>query len=55
MRKEAYFDVFKGPGWPHLKQLEKYFIAPKGQEWSYHAVAARSSGGNHFKGWLPSG
>src|SRR5262249_16868075 len=35
MQKKVYFDVFEGPGWPELKQLAPYFLAPKGQEWSY--------------------
>lgn len=35
MRKTIYFDRFRGPGWPDLHELEPFFLAPKGQEWSY--------------------
>jgi hypothetical protein len=35
MRKHTYFDVFDGPGWPQPNQLEPFFLAPKGKEWSY--------------------
>ena len=35
MIKRSYFDQFDGPGWPEPKQLERFFIAPRGQEWSY--------------------
>lgn len=48
MRKRIYFDVFKGPGWPQPKQLEKYFFASKGQEWSYHG--GNDSWGLHAEG-----
>jgi len=39
MRKWAKFDKHWGPGWPEPKSLERYFLAPRGQEWFY-------SGGN---------
>lgn len=35
MKKGTYFDRFDRNGWPTLGELEKYFLAPKGQEWSY--------------------
>lgn len=35
MIKETYFDVFDGPGWPQARELERYFIASRGHEWSY--------------------
>ncbi|MEX0841367.1 MAG: Imm1 family immunity protein [Xanthobacteraceae bacterium] len=35
MKRHSYFDVYDGPGWPPLAELERYFIAPKGKEWSY--------------------
>ena len=34
-KKHIYFDRFWGPEWPSLKQLEPYFLAPKGKEWFY--------------------
>jgi len=35
MRKRAYFDVFDGRGWPSPKDLERYFLAPPGQRWTF--------------------
>jgi hypothetical protein len=35
MRKRVYFDVFEGPWWPSPAQLEPFFLAPKGHEWSF--------------------
>jgi hypothetical protein len=35
MRKTTYFDPFPRDGWPEPKELEPYFLASKGQEWSY--------------------
>lgn len=35
MKKDIYFDEFNGPGWPELRLLEPFFLAPKGNEWSY--------------------
>jgi hypothetical protein len=35
MRKNIYFDVFDGPYWPDPRELERYFFAPKSQQWSY--------------------
>ncbi len=29
------FDRFHGEGWPLLRDLEPYFIAPKGKEWFF--------------------
>lgn len=33
--KSIYFDAFDGDGWPTAKQLEPFFVAPAGKEWSY--------------------
>jgi immunity protein Imm1 of predicted polymorphic toxin system len=30
MKKDAYFDVFDGPGWPASCELERYFLGPTG-------------------------
>ncbi|HEX3486393.1 MAG TPA: Imm1 family immunity protein [Micropepsaceae bacterium] len=35
MRREIYFDRFRQTGWPDLRDLEAFFIAPKGHQWSY--------------------
>jgi hypothetical protein len=35
MIKSIVFDKFDGPGWPSPAELEPYFLAPKGKEWSY--------------------
>jgi hypothetical protein len=35
MKKNIYFDIFDGPGWPEPQRLKRYFFAPKGKEWSY--------------------
>lgn len=35
MIKSTYFDNFSGSGWPDPSQLQPYFLAPKGKEWSY--------------------
>ena len=35
LKKSSYFDTFDGPGWPEPAQIQRFFIAPKGQEWSY--------------------
>jgi hypothetical protein len=35
MKKRAYFDDYRGPGWPSLQKLESYFLAPPGREWFY--------------------
>jgi hypothetical protein len=35
MRKRTYFDRIDGPGWPALRELEPYFLAPLGQRWFY--------------------
>lgn len=39
MRKRVHFDKFLGNGWPDLKELQPYFLAPAGQQWF-------STGGN---------
>lgn len=39
MRKFTDFDDFDSEGWPDPDELETFFLAPKGKEWSY-------SGGN---------
>ena len=35
MRKTIYFDNFDGNGWPAPDELRRFFLAPKGQEWSF--------------------
>lgn len=35
MRKEIYFAKFDRKGWPNAKQLERYFLGPPDQHWSY--------------------
>ena len=37
MRKDVYFDVFKGPGWPAPGELEPYFLGPAGQRWTFRS------------------
>jgi hypothetical protein len=36
MIKSTYFDRLGRDGWPKSSQLERFFLAPKGQEWSYY-------------------
>lgn len=48
MKKDCYFDNIFGPGWPPLRQLEPYFLAPPGKEW-FH------SGGNDSGGFSLEG
>jgi hypothetical protein len=33
--RKIYFDRFDSSGWPALSELEPFFLAPKGQEWSF--------------------
>jgi len=35
MEKSASFDTHWGAGWPSPEWLKQFFLAPKGQEWSY--------------------
>jgi hypothetical protein len=35
MKKSTYFYPLPRKGWPSPKQLEPYFLAPPGEEWSY--------------------
>lgn len=35
MKRHIYFGPFSGDRWPPLDQLEPFFLAPKGKEWSY--------------------
>lgn len=35
MKKRIYFDKFDHVGWPDPRELEPFFLATKGQEWSY--------------------
>jgi hypothetical protein len=35
MNKRTYFDKYDGPGWPRVEELEPFFLAPPGKEWSY--------------------
>ena len=43
MEKLAYFDTHWGAGWPDLKWLEPYFLAPAGQQWKFIARTADGS------------
>lgn len=36
VKKTIYFDNFPHHGWPAPDELERFFLAPKGQEWSFH-------------------
>lgn len=35
MRKTTYFEPLPFEGWPDPKELEPFFLAPPGQEWSF--------------------
>src|SRR3954454_9936058 len=35
VRKTIYFDNFGANGWPAPNELQRFFVAPKGQEWSF--------------------
>jgi hypothetical protein len=35
VKRTIYFDRFRGAYWPSPGELEPFFLAPKGQEWSY--------------------
>jgi hypothetical protein len=35
VRKKIYFGKFGSDGWPALSEFEPFFLAPKGQEWSF--------------------
>jgi hypothetical protein len=35
MRKVAYIDNYWGEGWPEIKSIERYFIAPPGKRWVF--------------------
>lgn len=35
MKKNASFNSYWGSGWPSIQWLERFFLAPTGQEWSY--------------------
>ena len=35
MIKDIYFDRFRGATWPEPRELERFFLAPKGQQWSF--------------------
>lgn len=35
MERRINFDRFLGPQWPTLAELEPFFLAPPGKEWSY--------------------
>jgi hypothetical protein len=36
MKKEIYFDKFARKTWPDPKHLERYFLGPPDQRWSYY-------------------
>lgn len=48
MEKRIYFDSVRANEWPSTNQLSRFFLAPKGQEWSY-------SGGNDSWGLTVDG
>ncbi|MBN9147613.1 MULTISPECIES: Imm1 family immunity protein [unclassified Nitrobacter] len=35
MKRFFHFDNFASDRWPELSELERFFLAPKGQEWSF--------------------
>lgn len=35
LKKTIYFDRYRWTEWPELTAIERFFLAPKGQEWSY--------------------
>jgi len=35
MGKRANFDAYWDEGWPDIEWLKKFFLAPKGQQWSF--------------------
>lgn len=35
MTKQVNFDKWLGYGWPTVHELEPFFLAPRGKEWSY--------------------
>lgn len=35
MRRRIYFDEFDQIGWPAPRELKRFFVAPKGKQWSY--------------------
>jgi len=35
VKRDIYFGPFYGGRWPPVGRLEPFFLAPKGQEWSY--------------------
>jgi hypothetical protein len=36
MIRTIHFDNFPRDGWPAPNELKRFFLAPKGQEWSFH-------------------
>jgi len=34
-KKRAYFDTYRGPGWPEPNWLKPYFLAPAGKRWFF--------------------
>ena len=36
MIKSAYFDTLESNRWPTVPELERFFLAPSGREWSYY-------------------
>jgi hypothetical protein len=35
VKRTVYFDRFRGDYWPSPAEIEPFFLAPKGKEWSY--------------------
>lgn len=48
MRKSTYFASRASDGWPEPKELERYFLAPRGQRWFFET-------GNDSAGLLAEG
>jgi hypothetical protein len=55
MRKRANFDSYRAEGWPDPEWLKKFFLAPKGQQWSFFGgndnwglAAEGAEGTEHF-------
>jgi hypothetical protein len=48
VKKNISFDRFIGDQWPPVDQLQPFFLAPKGQEWSY--LGGNDSWGMSVKG-----
>lgn len=48
MKKRIYFDLFDIPSWPAPKVLERYFLAPPGERWTFET--GNDNWGLHVEG-----